>query len=42
MTSEPGKTLQNRLLDLLSNNVSLNQWQVVFHFNMNLNKAGRP
>ena len=34
--------MQNRLLHLIGNVMRLNQRQVVFHFNMNLNKAGRP
>ncbi|VTN12918.1 Uncharacterised protein [Raoultella terrigena] len=36
------KTVQNRLLHLVGNDVCLNQWQVIFHFQMYLNKASRP
>ena len=36
------ETAQNRLLHLVCNHVGLHQREVIFHFQMNLNKAGRP
>jgi hypothetical protein len=37
-----GETAQNRLLYLFGDKVRLNQRQVIVHFQMYLNKAGRP
>lgn len=38
----PWKTPQNRLLYLFSHQMRLNEREIIFHFQMNLNKAGRP
>ena len=36
------ETVQNCLLHLIGNHVCLNQREVIFHFQMYLNKASRP
>lgn len=38
----PRKPEQDRLLHLFGDKVRLNERQVVFHFEMKLDKAGRP